>query len=293
MTFSIPSYDLYGNLLAGGNADPVHHETIRDRSSLHDWTIRPHTHKHLAQFFVLETPGVRIRLADTEYAAPSPVALLIPPGVPHGFHFPENIEGDVLSIRIRSLDTDTRGRIEVQATTGALLQTPEDTQKFEDIRVLTAQARRAFASIDADREPLLCALARVLVLYMTSGPSRAITASKIPRQELTRHEKQAQAFCDSIEQNFQEQLTVEDYARALGVSPPHLTRICKKYLGVPPNAMIRQRRLVEAKRLLEFTRHTVADVAPRCGFRDPAFFSRAFRQQTGMTPGAYRARKDT
>ncbi|QUJ77250.1 helix-turn-helix transcriptional regulator [Sulfitobacter albidus] len=62
--------------------------------------------------------------------------------------------------------------------------------------------------------------------------------------------------------------------------------------GAAPNALVRQRRLLEAKRLLEYTRLGVAEIAHRSGFRDPSFFSRSFRSAFGLSPKAYRAARD-
>ncbi len=48
--------------------------------------------------------------------------------------------------------------------------------------------------------------------------------------------------------------------------------------------------MLEAARLLRFTDLTVQEIGHRTGFRDPLYFSRAFKRHQGESPLAYRAR---
>jgi AraC-like DNA-binding protein len=79
-------------------------------------------------------------------------------------------------------------------------------------------------------------------------------------------------------------------AESMGVSERYLQRIFAER-GETLSAIIRGRRIAEARRLLA-SRHaasrSVASVAYRVGFADPAYFTRVFREQTGMTPADYR-----
>ncbi|MGW6918616.1 AraC family transcriptional regulator [Kitasatospora sp. NPDC054939] len=83
--------------------------------------------------------------------------------------------------------------------------------------------------------------------------------------------------------------TVASCAQELGVSPGHLQALVKQATGRTPGRLIRQQQTLEAKRLLACTELTVRQVAREAGFEDPAYFSRFFRRETGMTPGEFRA----
>ena len=61
-------------------------------------------------------------------------------------------------------------------------------------------------------------------------------------------------------------------------------------LGQPPMQYLRGRRLAHARSLLADTELPAAEIAQRCGFADPAHFSRLFRGVVGMQPTAYRER---
>ena len=84
---------------------------------------------------------------------------------------------------------------------------------------------------------------------------------------------------------------VAAYARDVGLSPGHLSALCRRELGKSAGACVRERLALEAKRLLLHTDMTAAQVADRLGFADPAYFARFFRREAGSPPSAYRARK--
>ena len=82
---------------------------------------------------------------------------------------------------------------------------------------------------------------------------------------------------------------VDDLARALHVSPRTVQRLARRYIGLPPLAVIRRYRLQEsAQRLREDPSLTVAQAAADLGYADHAHLTRDFRRVLGMTPHAYR-----
>lgn len=293
MSRLIPTYELYGELLSGALSDPVHYETIYERSSKLDWTIRLHRHGRLLQVFLFRTPGVWFRAGDVDHRTAEPFLLVVPPHVPHGFRFPEDMNGDVLTIPVTELPEDVLGR--VQQVTGGVagLLARSATARFDDLEALMGQLRGAYGAMGSERPALLSALSHAIVLTLIEELRRTARVDAGPAPaELSRHEAQAQAFCEAVERRFAEPAAVEDYAREIGVSAPHLTRLCRRVLGTSPNELVRRRRMLEAKRLLSYTRLSVSDIAHRAGFADAAFFSRTFKETFGVTPSEYRRRSD-
>jgi AraC family transcriptional activator of pobA len=82
--------------------------------------------------------------------------------------------------------------------------------------------------------------------------------------------------------------TVDAYARALAVTAPHLSRVCRQARGRSASALIRERQMLEARRLLAYTQIRVAEIAYELGYSDPAYFSRVFATHTGLSPRAFR-----
>ena len=95
-----------------------------------------------------------------------------------------------------------------------------------------------------------------------------------------------------LEETFRQHWSVSDYARALSVSPTHLSRVLRQATGLPASRAIEDRVLREARRQLFYTNLSIAEIAYLLGYNDPAYFSRVFARATGMAPSAFRARVD-
>lgn len=98
----------------------------------------------------------------------------------------------------------------------------------------------------------------------------------------------AAAFTALVEQDFRQTHSVSDYAAALGVTPTHLSRACNIACGRPASAIVADRVYFEARRMLKETKYPVKTISETLGFQSPAYFTRAFHKQTGLTPSAFR-----
>jgi LacI family transcriptional regulator len=83
-------------------------------------------------------------------------------------------------------------------------------------------------------------------------------------------------------------LTVDELAKRVGVSRRKLEKRFRKVTGSTPHAAILDRRITEAKRLLEIGSESISEVGQACGFSSVHYFTTAFRREVGEAPGAYR-----
>ena len=81
---------------------------------------------------------------------------------------------------------------------------------------------------------------------------------------------------------------VGDMASAAAISRSGLQRKLKKTMGITPQDLLREARIKHACQLLRSSSKTVAEVAYACGFSDPKYFSRCFKQSTGQSPTEYK-----
>ena len=91
-----------------------------------------------------------------------------------------------------------------------------------------------------------------------------------------------------VEQHYLDTSSVADYAAMLHVTTNHLIETVKHSLGQPAGQIIRERLLLEAKRLLRYSDLPVAEIATRLNFEDPSYFSRFFKDKTGFSPTEFR-----
>ena len=113
-----------------------------------------------------------------------------------------------------------------------------------------------------------------------------LAAVDAPRPDASR--RLAARYADVLERGFDSGMGVADYAAILGVTPTHLSRACKLASGRPASALLQDRLIFEARRLLAETRLPVQRVSETLGFTSAAYFTRSFQHHTGQTPTAFR-----
>jgi AraC-like DNA-binding protein/mannose-6-phosphate isomerase-like protein (cupin superfamily) len=96
------------------------------------------------------------------------------------------------------------------------------------------------------------------------------------------------AYTSNIEAELSVARSVADRAAALGVTPTHLTRSCRKTCGETALSLLNGRVINEARRLLRDTSLPVKDIGAQLGFTSPAYFTRSFQAHTGQSPRAFR-----
>ena len=87
-----------------------------------------------------------------------------------------------------------------------------------------------------------------------------------------------------LDKHFKEIKYPKDYAELMHLSDKHLNRICKTCLGKTTSEVIIDRIVLEAKRMLVFSRFTVSQVAAELGYSNYAYFFHLFKKRTGKTP---------
>jgi AraC-like DNA-binding protein len=95
----------------------------------------------------------------------------------------------------------------------------------------------------------------------------------------------AKAF---IQAHFSEPLTLQRIAHEVALSPNYFSSVFAKAAGATLVEYIQRVRLDEAKRLLREPDLSIREIARRVGFKTPAYFSRLFRRDTGLSARAYR-----
>ncbi|MDQ8031253.1 helix-turn-helix domain-containing protein [Bordetella genomosp. 1] len=93
-----------------------------------------------------------------------------------------------------------------------------------------------------------------------------------------------------LQDHLAEDLSLPQAAAAAHLSPNYLAHLLKKETGKTFVELLTERRMARAQRLLGQSGMQVAQIAHACGFADEAYFARRFRQHTGMSPTAWRAR---
>jgi AraC-like DNA-binding protein len=94
----------------------------------------------------------------------------------------------------------------------------------------------------------------------------------------------------SIEHNFTRWHNVAPYAAHLGCSEKSLARAAWLVTDRSAKAVLTERLVLEAKRLLAHSLLPVATIADQLGFGEATNFTKFFRREAGETPGSFRTR---
>ena len=93
-----------------------------------------------------------------------------------------------------------------------------------------------------------------------------------------------------IDRRHGEALSLRDVAQEVGMTPGHLTTVVRRRTGRTVQEWIIERRMAEARTMLEETDLPVAEIARRVGVFDPGYFSRVFARAHGISPRQWRGR---
>lgn len=110
----------------------------------------------------------------------------------------------------------------------------------------------------------------------------------VQNQEENQGEKLIRQFTQLISKHYFQKHQVKDYAEILLISPNYLNTLCTRITGKHAGVLIRDRIMLEAKRLLIHETKTVAQIGLELGFEDNSYFSRFFRKYSGISPETFR-----
>lgn len=288
MRQQIPKYSLYGEASHDADERFLHVEAIAERSRLHDWVIEPHSHADL-HHLLLVTSGRGVMHAEgVAQRFRCPALIRVPIACVHGFAFEPGTDGWIVTVSGALLGRIASAYPELAPLFADAASVPlasTDAPVLEkQFRTLAGEFRGAGRARRAAVESSLLAIQVAAVRLLDRRASPA-AISKRSDSALT------ERFRSLVERHYRDGRRISSYAARLCVSTERLRQACVRTTGHAPIALLNARRLLEAKRGLEYTNMSVSAVAASCGFDDPAYFSRFFAREAGESPRAYRSRR--
>lgn len=131
---------------------------------------------------------------------------------------------------------------------------------------------------------LLSNYLQIFLLNVNREEVRLATQEQLSDGQTSRILKLGKLFSKNFKQHHDNQF----YAATMALTPKRLNEIVKSATGKTFTTMLHERLMVEAKRMLMFTDSPVKEISWELGFQDPAYFSRFFRKNEGMSPIDFR-----
>ncbi|WHO37951.1 helix-turn-helix domain-containing protein [Sphingobium sp. AP49] len=287
-TQAVPAFYLYGEPQRHVIDGFVHVESLDDRSRPSEWTIRPHLHRDLNHIILIADGGGSMQAEGALVAFEAPCLLLIPAGVIHGFDWHRESRGHIVTIA----DAYLHQLLERDHDLASLFQSPRA------ITLPVVEGPLVEARIDLLAQELgwagpgqRAAIESLLLALMVRGLRHAAIGTRPPIAS-SRQAVIVARLRERIEQRFRQRDPVAVHARALGVSESALRQACARIASTSPAAMLDERALLEARRLLLYSQMSITQIAFAVGFEDPAYFSRFFARHVGMSARAFRAARE-
>ena len=97
-----------------------------------------------------------------------------------------------------------------------------------------------------------------------------------------------QNFLQYIEENYTENISLEELSKSANVSKSECLRCFKKSLNTTPYKYIMEYRLSKAANMLRYSDKPIGNIAIDVGFNQMSHFGKCFKEKTGYSPKQYR-----
>lgn len=248
-------------------------------------------HRHNFHEIILVQAGAGRHVIDGEAAALAPATLsLIARGQVHWMDYATGVDGFLLRFTDDFLPADlvspTWDYRAVLFNHLGLNQTlalqPAD---MGDLVQWCAAIEREYGAPDAFQHyTTLRHLLALLLLRIGRIVENALCPSQDTREAFAVY----QQFANLLEQHYADRHDVQFYADALHLPPVKLSRLLGVIVGKTTKQIIDARIMLEARRLLQYTPHTLGEIAAELGYSDQFHFSKTFKRLTGIAPQEYR-----
>lgn len=283
----IPTYDICSLALGKPASEDLLVAKFEEYLEAHKDIRFPHRHSfyHLAFF----TGGEGTHTIDFErFPVKKGQLYFMTPGQVHSWFFSGKITGYVMNVSAAFFNAFLKDDNYIErfpffsgVSAEGVVQLPQaKIRGIADLfeRMLEEVDRGTLYSID---------MLRLLTLELFIQVSRA-TSQEGVKQELPHNYLLLRNFRKLVDQHYMQLKLPKEYAALLYVTPNYLNAFCRHMLGKSAGEIIRDRVLLEAKRLLTNADMSIASIAWQLNFADNSYFTKFFKKYTGITPEEFR-----
>lgn len=239
--------------------------------------------------YVITGSGTRV-VGDTMETFSKGEVILLPPNLPHGWYFDENVHdkhGKIENITIIFPDSF----LDKCATTFAELKSPVEVIK----------ARATGMSIKGDQLPVIQKLMRtmtsqnnleqlstlllILSHISSTGEIQIVGSSK----KQTRRSDKLQEVHRFMLTHYHEKITLHDAARYVGMNSSSFCSFFKREKGISFFTALNEYRIKCSCMMLRETSMSIAEICTAVGFNDIPYFNRTFKKTMRVSPSYYRS----
>lgn len=285
---SIPVYDI----CALAETRHLHEEIIAENFAkyLNRHPDMKFPHRHSFYHLVYFTKGSGSHSIDFEHfqVVPGQIYFMVP-GQVHSWYFQGEMDGYVINFSENLLQSFLRDGHYIDQfpffngiAADSVIQLSKEKAAIE--KLLDLITREVGGNNPMGDELMRLNLAALFILvYRDASPRMEGKTATKPNHILFNN------FRKLVDQHYNKIRLPKEYAAMLYITPNHLNAMCADLLGKPAGEIIRDRVLLEAKRMLVSSGVSVSEIAWHLHFKDNSYFTKFFKKYTGLTPEQFRS----
>ena len=284
----IPVYSLHNFSSPERNSQPFQVEVFD--ANRHFSVKYPHRHDFFEVLYLSDGSGYHV-IDGNKYKIQPPCVFFMSPGQAHKIEFSNDIDGYIyiFTREFYLINQSNQNRLIEFPFFFTIRQDnpPLLLKEKKDIRFLESLFNKAVMEISHEKysiELLRSILDLTLTFCATLYKSEEIRLNKGKGHVMVKK------FFQLLEENYHKNLSVNEYADMLAVTPNHLTQTVNRLTGKPSSQIVKSKLVLEIKRLLVHTNLTVTEIAIALNFSDQSYFAKFFKRETGESPLQYRNR---
>lgn len=250
----------------------------------------PHRHDFYEVLYLSRGSGYHV-IDGNKYEIKPPCVFFLSPGQAHKIEFSQDIHGFIFIFtpEFYLIDYNNPNRLiefpfffTIKQNNPPLeILANEDVQFIENLfkRGIEESKKQSDFSIEMLRSILdlilnFCALRYSTIEQVMSGTGHIIVKK----------------FLQLLEENFEKNLSVAQFADMMALTPNHLTQTVSRLTGKTSSQIIRAKQIIEIKRLMVHTNLSITEIATKMNFQDQSYFAKFFKRETGLSPLQFRGR---
>lgn len=242
-----------------------------------DWHSLEHSHYFSELFFVTKGRG-QFQIEGKRIPVEKNDIVLINPNISHTELGTKNAPWEYIAlgvegIQFRSPETNALCSYSLYRLRG------ENRDIFSYLGFLVQEAREKKCHYEA-----VCQnLAELLLLCISRATRQEVFAA--PTQKVSRECRLVEQY---INDHYAQDISLETLSSLVHLNKYYLVHAFKSYKGLSPINYLLQKRVEEARHLLDTTNVPITKIAEITGFSSQSYFSQSFKRMTGLSPNAYR-----
>lgn len=283
----IPRYVLYGETQEGNEGWFLNIEHLATRCQQRGWRIEPHSHPKFAQLLFVNSGSGTVTIEGVDIQFASPCVIIIPMHCVHGFDYQMYTDGQVITVAEFYLNQITERLPEFKKLWAkpSVIQLQRGSIELDELQAHMTKLER---ELEARSIGHFIAIESLMMTFFLNLIRFSAIEDVENNKQNTNQLRVVETFHQLIEEHYRQSWKLGDFAAALNISISQLRAACESVEGLSPIKILHQRKLTEANRNLMFSDLTIEQIAYWLGFSSPAYFTRFYKKESGVSPSDFR-----